>query len=90
MCKSQCPAGVEDVLFAAQQECRGVVQMALGTLSKQERSVVELCCLEGLSSKEAAFVLNIQPSTIRSCLVSAKGRMNFFFADLETSRGEIK
>jgi DNA-directed RNA polymerase specialized sigma24 family protein len=87
---SQCLADTEEGQLAAQRECRGVVQGALGALSKRERSVVELCCLEGLSSKEAATVLGISAHAIRNCLVSAKGRMELFFADIETSKGGVK
>jgi DNA-directed RNA polymerase specialized sigma24 family protein len=79
-----------DGQLAALRECRGVVQGALGALNKRERSVVELCCLEGLSSKEAATVLGISATTIHNCLVSANGRMESFFADIETSKGGVK
>jgi DNA-directed RNA polymerase specialized sigma24 family protein len=86
----QCPADGEDVALAAQRESRGVVQWALGALNKQERRVVELCCLEGLSSNESASVLGTNANAIRNCLISARGRMELFFADLDTSKGGVQ
>jgi RNA polymerase sigma factor (sigma-70 family) len=52
-----------------------IVSAGIADLPEAERLVVQMCLLEGLSSAQAAAVLQIPDGTVRSRLARARGRL---------------
>ena len=61
---------------------RGVwVRQALGELSEQMQSVVQLVYYQGMKYREAADVLSIPVGTVKSRLHSAIAKLNEYWAN---------
>lgn len=63
-------AGAEDVAMACERV--RAVYAAIGEIAPEQRSVLVLCQLEGLSYREAAAVLGISEAAVRSRLSRAR------------------
>jgi RNA polymerase sigma-70 factor, ECF subfamily len=72
-------------LQALGRETAEVIQEALGTLAADQRLVVVLCDVQGLSYEEAAAVLGVAVGTVKSRL--SRGR--FRLRDHLAARGEL-
>lgn len=51
------------------------IQRALNNLSPKDRVIISLCIIEGYQSKEAAQILSMNPSTVRSRLNRGLAKM---------------
>jgi RNA polymerase sigma-70 factor (ECF subfamily) len=72
-------------LAALGTETAEVIQQALGTLPDEQRFVVILCDIQGLSYEEAATVLELAVGTVKSRLSRGRARLR----DELTARGEL-
>ena len=72
-------------LAALGQETADVIQHALETLPLEQRSVVVLCDVQGLSYEEAAATLEVAVGTVKSRLSRARARLR----DELAARGEL-
>jgi RNA polymerase sigma-70 factor (ECF subfamily) len=64
------------------EERRALVRQALGTLTAAERAALVLRDLEGLTTREVARTLGVQPVTIRSQLSTGRAKLQLFCAAL--------
>jgi RNA polymerase sigma-70 factor (ECF subfamily) len=66
-------------------ETAAVIEQALQALPFEQRTVVTLCDVQGLSYEEAAEVTNAELGTVKSRLSRARSRLR----DLLRARGEL-
>jgi RNA polymerase sigma factor (sigma-70 family) len=62
-------------LTLAHREQAGLIHQELGRLPEKHRSVVVLCCLEGLTVEESARRLRLSPGAVRGRLAQARSRL---------------
>ena len=81
-------AGPEHAVVEAMTAAHDAAIIAAGIerLTDRERSVVELCLLEGLSTEAAARVLAVPEGTVRSRLRRARTRLRALLQSDEISR----
>jgi len=72
------PAAEEQVLLSVEY---GDIGQALARLSPEMRAVIQAVVLDGLSAKEAAQMLHVPVSTVKTRLHRAKGRMRAVLAE---------
>ncbi|HEX3245930.1 MAG TPA: sigma-70 family RNA polymerase sigma factor [Chloroflexota bacterium] len=70
---------------AVRAETAAVIEQALQALPFEQRTVVTLCDVQGLSYEEAAEVTNAELGTVKSRLSRARSRLR----DLLRARGEL-
>jgi RNA polymerase sigma-70 factor (ECF subfamily) len=71
--------------FAMDAETAASIQRALDELPDEQRAVVVLCDVQGLSYEEASAAMQIALGTIKSRLSRARARLR----DILTERGEL-
>jgi len=72
------PAAEEQVLLSVEY---GDIGQALARLSPEMRAVIQAVVLDGLSAKEAAQMLHVPVSTVKTRLHRAKGRLRAVLAE---------
>ena len=72
------PAAEEQVLLSVEY---GDIGQALARLSPEMRAVIQAVVLDGLSAKEAAQMLHVPVSTVKTRLHRAKGRLRAALAE---------
>ena len=66
----------------------GAIRNALGTLPAEQRTVLVLVCVDGLSYKETADVLGIAIGTVMSRLSRGRGELHKALAGTDASQGK--
>ncbi len=69
------PAGVPPVMPASFGSARALLEEAVARLSLQERQLITLSYFEGLSSAEVARIMDLEPGTVRVCLMRAREKL---------------
>jgi len=72
------PAAEDQVLLSVEY---GDIGQALARLSPEMRAVIQAVVLDGLSAKEAAQLLDVPVSTVKTRLHRAKGRLRAVLAE---------
>ena len=72
------PAAEDQVLLSVEY---GDIGQALARLSPEMRAVIQAVVLDGLSAKEAAQLLHVPVSTVKTRLHRAKGRLRAVLAE---------
>jgi RNA polymerase sigma-70 factor (ECF subfamily) len=72
--------------ICAQAELDEKLRLALEQLSPKQRSAIQMCELDGFSTREAANVLGISTNTLKSRVSRARGNLGVLLRDVSGTR----
>jgi len=75
-------AGPDPEMICAQVEMDEMLRLALEQLSPNQRSAIQMCQLDGFSTREAADALGISTNTLKSRVSRARGNLCALLRDV--------